>query len=440
MAEGGVAGVHSKKEGLTALIAPSSGSGSNKIRMPLLPKACWKIEDFRFRFDSSFLLPEVAAEIPLLKDLIEEHTEQGIKPALSIFGHADPVGDEEYNKVLSGRRAIAMYGLLVRDSSLWETLYSQPQRGDDWGVRSVQIMLEAVGHPPGKIDGVSGPKTIEATKSFQVEGGLTQDGVAGPKTREKLFLAYMDVLCLPTFRLAKTDFLGRGADPGGKGDFQGCGEFNPLLLFSQTEEHLFSKPENKAKRDEENGPNRRVMIFLFAPGRTVDPDRWPCPRATEGKAGCEVQFFSDRAARAARGSARREFKDTHDTFACRFYHRFATNSPCEHPIPAPLGLGFLSVQIFFHQEPMEGIRVQFAHIDGGSVGKAIGDAIKTDADGVATLRKPVTLGPYDCQIEHQPAKRVDTVESPDEPVILVLPVGRPYWDLGSDVEFVADDD
>jgi hypothetical protein len=172
---------------------------------------------------------------------------------LSVFGHADPVGDDAYNKKLSGRRADAVYGMLTRDTVLWETLYSQPQGGDNWGLRSVQIMLRTAGHDPGTADGKMGKRTNAAVRAFQTVKGLTVDGDPGPKTRAALFAVYMDAVCVDDHdvprTLQKTDFLGKGADSGGKADRQGCGEFNPLIVFSRSDRQRYTDPALKEERD-----------------------------------------------------------------------------------------------------------------------------------------------------------------------------------------------
>jgi peptidoglycan hydrolase-like protein with peptidoglycan-binding domain len=49
-------------------------------------------------------------------------------------------------------------------------------------VKNLQRSLASLGYPPGKIDGVYGPKTTDAVKSFQKAEGLVEDGVVGPKT------------------------------------------------------------------------------------------------------------------------------------------------------------------------------------------------------------------------------------------------------------------
>jgi outer membrane protein OmpA-like peptidoglycan-associated protein len=344
---GGVAGEYPSLKARAVLVAPASAAEHNTLRTAFFPIACWRVDDIRFEFDSSFVKPDMADEMAFLAKLIEERKNGDIKPPLSIFGHADPVGNDDYNKQLSGRRAQAIYGLLIRDAALWEELYSHPldADNDNWGMKSIQIMLATLLHPDaenpdirvpyyqGPIDSIQGEKTTAAVKNFQSDNELKSDGVAGPKTRKKLFLAYMDVICRDEngnpFKLEKADFLARGADSEGKGDYQGCGEFNPVLMFSQAENEKFKKPDMKAQRDAENAPNRRVVVLLFRPGSRVDPEKWPCPRAKEGVAGCKKRFWSDADIRRSFQDQRREYATTKDTFACRFYDRMANGSPCE---------------------------------------------------------------------------------------------------------------
>jgi len=68
---------------------------------------------------------------------------------------------------------------------------------------AVQVALNKTGaNPPLKVDGDVGPKTVAATKAFQVVHGLVVDGVPGPKTRTALALAAMPrplcAACVPT--------------------------------------------------------------------------------------------------------------------------------------------------------------------------------------------------------------------------------------------------
>lgn len=53
-------------------------------------------------------------------------------------------------------------------------------------VRWVQRRLQMHGHDPGPADGVFGPRTDAAVRSFQTVKGLLVDGVVGPETRRAL--------------------------------------------------------------------------------------------------------------------------------------------------------------------------------------------------------------------------------------------------------------
>lgn len=336
---GGVAAKHPPAVVHDVLVGPSTNGEFNTVELDFAPEACVRFDDVRFEFDSSFIGPEAATELKLLGKLIKEGPE---RPA-SIFGHADPVGDDDYNKILSGRRSQAMYGLLTRKTELWEDLFKHPQGGDSWGTQSIQVMLKTLGHYSGPINGTLDTPTRDAVKAFQgsPEGaGLVVDGDPGQSTRPKLYKAYMDRICVDdadqSFQLDPAkNFLAQGADAGGKGDFQGCSEFNPDLVFSQEETNRFKNAANKAERDQENKPNRRVVVYLFRKGSKISPASWPCPRAKEGVAACRKRFFSDGEKRRTPTATRRLFKDTKDTFACRFYDRISTLSPCEGPPPPP---------------------------------------------------------------------------------------------------------
>jgi len=325
-----VASDHRPVKPLTALVAPTVSDDFNTIRERLIPKGCFRLEDVVFEFDSSFVRPEVAKEMRHLADLREKHKEGDFMPSLSIFGHADPVGQDEYNKQLSGRRATAVYAMLVRDVDLWEELYTQPLSGDNWGKPSIQTMLTALHPVPEPGDETAAGQSRDAVKEFQAEKGLAVDGVAGPNTRKALYQDYMDFLCGPRLELDKgKDFLARHKDAGGKGDYQGCGEFNPVRMFSKEENARYEKAPDKTERNAENEPNRRVMILLFAPRRRVDPQIWPCPRVKEGTSACRKRFFPDADKRRSFQEKRREFDKTRDTYACRFYQLISDDSPCE---------------------------------------------------------------------------------------------------------------
>ena len=233
---GGVSGSHDPAPAFQFLVAPSTASEINTARLRLIPLACWRVDEVRFAFDSSVVAPDIAVEMRHLRDLRIQHASGDALsgneqfPPISIFGHADPVGNDDYNKALSGRRAAAIYGMLVRRTEIWEDLFNNSgvfaasAAGDIWGNRALELMRSATGLPAGG-------------------------------SRKALFRAYMDLVCtpratdgtplldpagkpVPPLQLEPAaDFLAQGAHPRGKGDFQGCGEFNPQLSFSETEKY-----------------------------------------------------------------------------------------------------------------------------------------------------------------------------------------------------------
>ncbi|MEW5979679.1 MAG: peptidoglycan-binding protein [Acidobacteriota bacterium] len=321
---GGVSGEHPAQEPFRILVGPSTGTEQNALRNPLIVIACWRMDDIRFEFDSSFLLPDAAEELKLLAVLRRRHP----KAPLSIFGHADPAGNDSYNKILSGRRSRAIYGLLIRDTNIWEELYSGSEgTNDKWGTK--------------------------ATDTMQAKLGLT--GASPPRNkaeRATLFQSYMDAICTDLdgrpFKLTKSDFLGKGSNPTGKADLQGCSEFNPVLMFSKAENQKYESDKDKTARNDDNAPNRRVVIYLFRPGTVVDPQKWPCPTVKEGIAGCQKRFFSDHKVRRSFQATRRKYEETKDTFACRFYDRLAHGSSCEGASK------LISMRIFFQRFPGTG--------------------------------------------------------------------------------------
>jgi hypothetical protein len=303
----GVAGTHEEAAPIEFLVAPTTSNEFNTTRLRLIPVACFRVDDIRFAFDSSFVTAgvnekdDIRAELKLLVDLLKQHPGS----PLSLFGHADPVGNDDYNKLLSGRRATVIYALLISgtDPDTAVSLWQRVSKEENWGARERQTMQIITGLPAGTPDGT-------------------------------LFKAYMQKLLPPELRLGKQDFLAQGADSRGKGDYQGCSEFNPVLIFSSKKNTQFESQTNKTARNDANAPNRRVMVLLFRKGSKVDPAKWPCPRATEGVAGCRKRFWSDGERRRSTRlpDQDRKFDDLKDTFACRFYQRISTNSPCEQSL------------------------------------------------------------------------------------------------------------
>ncbi len=297
----GHAASHAEASPFPVLAAPTTGKEKNVIRQELVTVACWRMNDTRFDLGSAFVVPESKDEFEALGLVVAAHA----GAPMSIFGHADPVGDDAYNKTLSGQRAEAIYAILTHEAARWEKLYVNC----GWGSSQVSAILRALG--------------FATVTDFQKANGLTPDGVAGKNTREVLFAKYFAYLFPKA--VGPGAFLGQGADANGKAAYQGCSEFNPAMVFSQSEIQTLSSE----KRTEENSVNRRVLVLFFRPGTVVPAEKWPCPRANEGTSGCTRRFWSDGNTRRGNQEKRREFAESADTFACRFYHRLVQNSPCE---------------------------------------------------------------------------------------------------------------
>ncbi len=311
--DGGVSGKHDEPQPPTVVVGPATSDQLNTIQLPPPVVACFRVDDIRFAFNSSFISSDPAepkndirAELKLLVDLLKDHQQS----PLSVFGHADPVGPDDYNKQLSGRRATVVYALLISKSDpstavkLWQGVAQQ----ESWGNDQRQNMRDFTGLPAGTSD-------------------------------TDLFKAYMQKLSPAELNLTKQDFIGQGADSGGKADYQGCSSFNPVLVFSTKKNNALESQKDKTARNDANATNRRVLILLFLKGTKVDPTKWPCPRATEGITDCVKRFWAAPKDGNTRRKTRlpdqdRKFDDKNDpqggTFACRFYTRMVTDqSPCE---------------------------------------------------------------------------------------------------------------
>jgi hypothetical protein len=337
----GIAAQHAAYPDTPRKIAPTDGSDKfNTLRDPLVPVACWLLNDPAFAFDSSFVSANFRPELVGNEDtsgLMELIQSNAGCPA-SLFGHCDPMGSDALNKTLGDRRVTAIYALLTRQIPLWEKLYSAPAVGDTWGTQAIQAILQSLvdgsGNPyySGAIDNQYGPGTTAAVKSFQTDSGLSADGVAGAGTRKVLFGAYMDWLCTAPgsttpFKMQITDFLGGAGAAAGdtpKLSTQSCGKFNPILLLANS-----VMQGDRGTRNGLDAPNRRVMMFLFKAGTVVDPSTWPCPLIGATGDACKSAFWPDGDQRRTNGDVERSYKLKPDTMACRFYDRFARRSPCE---------------------------------------------------------------------------------------------------------------
>jgi peptidoglycan hydrolase-like protein with peptidoglycan-binding domain len=378
----GIVATHPARFELPVLVAPipeeQKASNHNTIRPQLVAIGCFTLPSSGFAFDSSVVSPRAEGGFTRFARLMiamraQDEANPKRFPPCAVFGHADPTGSDEYNKTLSGRRARAVYAVLVRDVTIWEKLYAAGFGGDQWGLKSIQTMLSTSlarpkGQPPeppfytGPIDGKKTPQTSEAISAWLTSRGFkatdTLDRPGDATRRATLFREYMDALCHtpggePFLLDPVADFLARRKDKGLRGDVMGCGEFNPKLRISKRLEDDARKSKVfEELRNEINEANRRVVVYAFDHGSEIDPNRWPCPSASDGPFACTLRLWSDHAKRRGAGAEERVFgenmailtvdeagalqtaklEETGNTMGCRFYHGFAVNSPCEAKI------------------------------------------------------------------------------------------------------------
>lgn len=84
--------------------------------------------------------------------------------------------------------SVRKFGVLAL-AMLFVALFALPaeaSRSSRASTRDLQEKLVLLGYEPGPIDGLFGPKTREAIRSFQKDSELVVDGIVGPKTRAAL--------------------------------------------------------------------------------------------------------------------------------------------------------------------------------------------------------------------------------------------------------------
>jgi hypothetical protein len=314
-------------------VAATDGPGFNTIRQRLEPDGCFRLDSHRFEVGSSFIGPNSVNEFAILARIRPANAPRATASRLAVFGHADSTGSDADNKALSGRRAMSVYAMLTRDVAMWERLHDSPAGSDRWGPRVLRMMLAVCGFGSGVARDEMTPAAREATRKFQTAQGLRPTGDVDRPTRKRLFRAYMDAICVDDagapLVYRPEDFLGGAEDPQGKAAYQGCSEFNPIVVPSAKRMAFLSKRENKAHRDAELQNNRRIVIYTFPPRVKFPVAKWPCPRASEGGAACKKQFWRNGDERRVPGERHREHERHDGTFSCRFYDSFARFSPAE---------------------------------------------------------------------------------------------------------------
>lgn len=376
----GIVATHPPRVQLPVLAAPvpaeQEATNFNTIRQHLIAIACMRLPRRGFAFDSSIVSPDSESAFRRFAKLMQalrdrDDADPKRFPPCSVFGHTDPTGGDVYNKPLSGRRALAVYGLLTRSVTIWDELFLNSYGGDHWGTKSVQTMLStSLKKPPndpleppfysGPIDGAktqqTGDLTKQAVSDWRVARGFGPGSALDTTMRHQLFEEYMDAICHDPdgqpFVLLPTDFIAKGkAGKSLKGDVQGCSDFNTHFLLSKAKEDLAAKDPVLAEvRNDLYLDNRRAVVFAFEYGTEIDPTKWPCPTARDPNfSACTTRFWSDHKQRAKEIDDDRTFgenmafldvdasnqlvetpiEQTGNTMRCRFYHGFAVNSPCE---------------------------------------------------------------------------------------------------------------
>lgn len=112
------------------------------------------------------------------------------------------VGDDTW-------RALVESGYRLGDRLLYVT---QPMlRGDD--VRELQRRLNRLGFDTDHVDGFYGERTRAAVRDFQLNAGLTPDGIAGQETFEALRRLHRHHQLAPAFAVREREALRRSARP-----------------------------------------------------------------------------------------------------------------------------------------------------------------------------------------------------------------------------------
>lgn len=376
----GIFANHPPRPAFPIIAAPTTADRAeafNLVRQPLAAVACANLPDRHFLFDSSAPAPEPGQPLALLQQAFREFAAKLLEfpdSPMSIFGHADPVGKDLYNKFLSERRARAVFAVLTRQEDIWEALFRNQEGspGDNWGLRTLQRMLDHLAIEPGNFDGRQDNQTRSALEDVRLglQPRADRQPVSPPvgkndtATRKILFRRYIETICpnpagTQLFPLPAERFLGDFKSH--RGGVQGCSAFNPQLVLSKNEEDKLKQSGDvgKAVRDAAHEPDRRVVAYLFPPGTTVDPKKWPCPTAAESDErvqGCRDRFWSngDKRRKTRFDDHRREFGRSvpatkalltppdpvlaaemardETTFGCRFYHGIALHSPCERDL------------------------------------------------------------------------------------------------------------
>ena len=173
---------------------------------------------------------------------------------LLIVGHADAAGDPENKQSISEERARAVFACLTYGNSPKSTLaewQALRKGGSDgacrgWGAREYQLILQELGYFQGEIGG-DPHLTRAVVRDFQLDHGLTVDGIVGNPSWTALNEAYLG-----------RNGLTLGSDRFLSGGWTGLGV------------QRLARNTRDAWR-----PNRRVeLLFVKPEGRSTNPADW----------------------------------------------------------------------------------------------------------------------------------------------------------------------
>ncbi|MGE4428756.1 MAG: peptidoglycan-binding protein, partial [Solirubrobacteraceae bacterium] len=109
-------------------------------------------------------------------------------------------------------------------------------------VAAVQVAMRGVGLRPGPVDGITGPRTRRAVRTFQRRQHVPADGIAGPRTKRALGRRGRPAFGRRPMRrgqrgfdVAALQFLlkARGFDPGGIDGGFGPGTLRAVRAFQR---------------------------------------------------------------------------------------------------------------------------------------------------------------------------------------------------------------
>jgi outer membrane protein OmpA-like peptidoglycan-associated protein len=170
--------------------------------------------------------------------------------SLTIVGHTDKVGNQNYNKNLSLKRARALYTFITGNLESLNEGNLLSEMLNDMRTDDIQLLLNRVNDAGLAVDNDFGPSTKNAIKDFQENnediGGntLDVDGIAGTKTKGAMVKQYLEWFN-ERIKISESRFLSNR-------EWIGCGEYS------------FEDPD-KTKSER----NRRSEFLFFRPSKPL---------------------------------------------------------------------------------------------------------------------------------------------------------------------------